>query len=82
MILLFWIIFGALIGFAVSLIMRNDFTQHSGEDIAMGIIGGVVGGVVIEQLTEPVIAGFNFYSLIVAIIGAITVTYIRHIVRR
>ena len=42
----------------------------------MGIIGAAVGGFIMEFLGKSGVTGFNFYSFIVAVIGACVVIYI------
>jgi uncharacterized membrane protein YeaQ/YmgE (transglycosylase-associated protein family) len=45
-------------------------------DIVLGIIGGLVGGWIVSLLNLPSAGGFNLYSLIVAVIGAVVVVAI------
>ena len=66
--LILWIIFGALAGWIASVIMKTDSNQGTIMDIIMGVIGAIVGG-------------FNLYSLIVAVIGAVVVIYIGRMMR-
>jgi uncharacterized membrane protein YeaQ/YmgE (transglycosylase-associated protein family) len=49
-------------------------------DIALGIVGAVVGGALFSMLGATGVTGFNFWSLIVAIIGSIVVLWIYHAV--
>ena len=74
--ILLWIIFGAIAGWAASVIMKTDYSQGTGSDIIMGIVGAVVGGFLMELLGQSGITGFNLYSLLVAIFGAVVVIYI------
>jgi uncharacterized membrane protein YeaQ/YmgE (transglycosylase-associated protein family) len=49
----------------------------------LGIIGAVVGGFLFSLFGAEGVTGFNLYSMLVAIIGAIVVLMIYHaIVRR
>jgi uncharacterized membrane protein YeaQ/YmgE (transglycosylase-associated protein family) len=41
----------------------------------MGIIGSIVGGFLMGLIGQSGVTGFNLYSFIVAIIGAIVVIY-------
>ncbi|HWK45097.1 MAG TPA: GlsB/YeaQ/YmgE family stress response membrane protein [Stellaceae bacterium] len=76
-----WIVLGLVAGFIASKIVNN-----SGEgpvmDIVLGIIGAVVGGFVFNQFGAAGVTGFNLYSVVVAIIGAIIVLVIYHAIRR
>ena len=72
-----WIIFGLIAGFIASKIVNR-----SGEglllDIVLGVVGAVVGGYVFNFFGHVGVTGFNIYSMIVAVIGAIIVLVIYH----
>ncbi len=69
--IILWIVFGAIAGWLASLIMGAGHSLIW--DIILGIIGALVGGFVMNALGSPGVTGFNLYSFIVAIIGAIIV---------
>ena len=50
-------------------------------DIVLGIIGAVVGGFLMGLVGQSGVTGFNLYSLIVAVIGAVVVIYLGRMVR-
>jgi uncharacterized membrane protein YeaQ/YmgE (transglycosylase-associated protein family) len=64
----------------------SKIVNKSGEglllDIILGIIGAVVGGWVFSFFGAHGVTGFNIYSLIVAVIGAVIVLVIYHAIRR
>lgn len=66
--ILIWIIFGALVGWIASMIMKTGGGLVF--DIAVGIIGALVGGLIMNLLGQSGVGGFNLYSLLVAILGA------------
>jgi uncharacterized membrane protein YeaQ/YmgE (transglycosylase-associated protein family) len=72
-----WIILGLVAGFIGSKIVNK-----SGEgvilDIVLGIVGAVVGGYLFNVFGAAGVTGFNIYSLIVAVIGAIIVLVVYH----
>jgi uncharacterized membrane protein YeaQ/YmgE (transglycosylase-associated protein family) len=72
-----WIILGLIAGFLASKIVNRQ-GQGFWLDIALGIVGAVVGGFIFEGLGGTGITGFNIYSMIVAIIGAIVVLLVYH----
>lgn len=80
--LLLWILFGALVGWVASLIMRTNATQGPLMDIIVGIIGAVVGGWLMSLFGQTGVTGFNLYSFVVALIGAIVLIAIVRAVRR
>ena len=72
-----WIVLGLIAGFIASKIVNR-----SGEgflmDIVLGIVGAVVGGFIFQQFGAAGVTGFNIYSMIVAIVGAIILLVIYH----
>jgi uncharacterized membrane protein YeaQ/YmgE (transglycosylase-associated protein family) len=74
-----WIVLGLVAGFIASKIVNRE-----GEgfllDIVLGIIGAVVGGWLFAFLGASGVTGFNLYSMIVAVVGAIVVLLIYHAV--
>ena len=74
-----WILLGLIAGFIASKIVNK-----SGEgfflDIVLGIVGAIVGGFIFSVFGASGVTGFNLYSMIVAIIGAIIVLLIYHAV--
>jgi uncharacterized membrane protein YeaQ/YmgE (transglycosylase-associated protein family) len=75
-----WIVFGGLAGWIASAITRTD--QGAVADVVVGIIGAIIGGYLMQSLGASGTTGFNFYSLIVAIIGAIVLLAIVNLFRR
>ncbi len=69
--IILWIIFGALVGWIASLIMKTDAEQGPLMNIIVGIIGAVLGGILMNFLGQGGVSGFNLYSFIVALLGAI-----------
>ncbi len=71
--IIIWIIFGAIAGWIASLVMKTDAQQGLLMDIILGVVGAVVGGFLMNMLGQPGVTGFNIYSFLVAIVGAIIV---------
>jgi uncharacterized membrane protein YeaQ/YmgE (transglycosylase-associated protein family) len=77
-----WLVLGLIAGFVASRIV-NKTGEGVILDIVLGIIGAVVGGFLFSFFGAAGVTGFNLYSMLVAIIGAIVVLLIYHaIVRR
>ena len=72
-----WIILGLIAGFIASKIVNK---QGEGLilDIVLGIVGGIVGGFIFTRLGSTGVTGFNLWSMLVAIIGAIIVLVLYH----
>lgn len=66
-----WIVFGALVGWVASLIMKTDSQQGVLLNIVVGVVGAVVGGWLMNFLGESGVSGFNLYSFGVALFGAV-----------
>ncbi|MGD1912635.1 MAG: GlsB/YeaQ/YmgE family stress response membrane protein [Rivularia sp. (in: cyanobacteria)] len=83
-----WVILGAVAGIIAKLIVPGD--QGGGLNIAtiiLGIVGAFVGGGLYSFITEgtvvlPVAAGFNFPSILTAVVGAIIVIVIWEVIRK
>lgn len=71
-----WIILGGLAGWVASMFVGNNGSQGILGNIIAGIIGGVVGGWVFSLLGGSGVTGFNIWSFIVALVGAIIVLFI------
>jgi uncharacterized membrane protein YeaQ/YmgE (transglycosylase-associated protein family) len=77
--ILSWIILGLIAGF-----IGSKLVNKSGEglilDIALGVVGAIVGGFLMSLIGFGGVDGLNIYSIIVAIIGAVIVLYVYHMV--
>ena len=74
-----WIVLGLIAGFIASKIVNK---QGEGVilDIILGIIGAIEGGFLFIQFGAAGVTGFNLYSMLVAIVGAVVVLLIYHAV--
>ena len=79
--IILWVIFGAIAGWIASMIMKTDAQQGAVMNIIVGIIGALVGGFIMNALGQGGVSGFNLYSLLVAIGGAIVLLAIVRAVR-
>ena len=79
--ILAWIILGGLAGWIASMLMGTDASQGLFLNIVVGIVGAMLGGFVFSFLGESGVTGFNFYSLLVAVIGSAILLWIVKLVR-
>jgi uncharacterized membrane protein YeaQ/YmgE (transglycosylase-associated protein family) len=79
--IILWIVFGAIVGWLGSLIMNTDSQQGPLLNIIVGIIGAFLGGFIMNSFGAAGVSGFNLYSLLVAIGGAIVLIGIVKLVR-
>ena len=70
-----WIILGLIAGFIGSKIVDRQ-GQGFWLDIALGIVGALVGGFLFSLFGVSGVTGLNIYSMIVAVVGAIAVMLI------
>ncbi len=76
-----WIILGGLAGWIGSMFMGTDAAQGIFLNIIVGIVGAFVGGMVFRFFGSAGVTGFNFYSLLVAIVGSIVFLWLLKLVR-
>lgn len=69
-----WIVLGGLAGWVANMITKEDGGLL--KNIILGIIGGVLGGGIVQLLGGSAVNGFNIYSFVVAVLGAILVIYL------
>ncbi len=79
--ILIWIIFGGLVGWVASLIMKTDSQQGIILNVVVGVVGAVVGGWIMSLLGESGVSGFNLYSFLVAVGGAVVFIAILRAIR-
>ena len=72
-----WIVLGLIAGFIAAKIVNK---QGAGLilDIVLGIVGALVGGFIFSAFGAAGVTGFNAWSILVAVIGAIVVLWIYH----
>lgn len=76
-----WIILGLIAGF-----IGSKLVNKSGEgffmDIVLGVIGAVVGGWLFAKFGAAGVTGLNLYSILVAVVGAVAILVVYHMIRR
>jgi uncharacterized membrane protein YeaQ/YmgE (transglycosylase-associated protein family) len=72
-----WVVLGLIAGFVASKIV-NKTGEGVILDIVLGIVGAIVGGIIFNAVGEVGVTGFNLWSMVVAVIGAIVILVIYH----
>ena len=68
-----WLVLG-LIG----CFLANKLCNKPGEGLVLGIVGAVVGGFLFTRFCGAGITGSDFYSMFVAVVGAVVVLVFYH----
>ncbi|MDB5396596.1 MAG: transglycosylase, partial [Rhodospirillales bacterium] len=72
-----WIILGLIAGFIASKLV-NKRGEGLIMDIVLGIVGAIVGGFLFTRFGAAGVTGFNLYSMLVAVVGAVVILVIYH----
>lgn len=76
------IVLGGLAGWIASVVMRTNSNQNTVGDVLLGIVGALVGGMIMNFFGQTGVTGFNFYSLVVAIIGSVALIGVGRMIYR
>jgi uncharacterized membrane protein YeaQ/YmgE (transglycosylase-associated protein family) len=76
-----WIVLGLIAGFIGSKLV-NKRGEGLVLDIVLGVVGAIVGGWLFSTFGMSGVTGLNLYSLLVAVVGAIVVLVVFHLVVR
>ena len=76
-----WLVMGLVAGFIASKLV-NKQGEGMLMDIVLGIVGAVVGGFIANALGFTGITGFDLYSILVSVVGAVIVLVAYHAVTR
>lgn len=76
-----WLVLGAIVGWIASKITGNDATMGVGANIVVGIIGAFIGGWIVNIFGGMGITGFNIWSFVVALVGAVLLLVIVNAIR-
>ncbi|MDB5165718.1 MAG: GlsB/YeaQ/YmgE family stress response rane protein [Candidatus Saccharibacteria bacterium] len=71
-----WIVLGGLAGWIASMIAGTNAQQGLLGNIIVGIVGGLLGGFIMSLFGTEGVTGFNIWSFIVAVIGAVVALWV------
>lgn len=71
-----WIVLGGLAGWVASMFVGTNRDQGLLGNIIAGILGGFLGGWIFSFFGGAGVTGFNLWSFIVALVGAVVVLMI------
>jgi uncharacterized membrane protein YeaQ/YmgE (transglycosylase-associated protein family) len=76
-----WLVLGLIAGFLASRLV-NKQGEGASMDIVLGIVGAVVGGFIAHLAGFSGITGFNLYSMLISVGGAVVVLAAYHSLTR
>ncbi len=79
---LLFIVLGGIAGWLASIIMHTNARQGMLLNIVVGIVGAFLGGLLFNLLGARGVTGFNLWSLVVALVGAVVLLGIVRALRR
>lgn len=68
-----WVVVGGLAGWVASMITKTDAKMGIPGNILAGIVGAFIGGILLNVLGGTGFTGFNLWSFLVALVGAVIV---------
>jgi uncharacterized membrane protein YeaQ/YmgE (transglycosylase-associated protein family) len=75
-----WIVLGLTAGYIASA-MVNKSSEGFRMNIVLGIVGAVIGGWVFSAFGATGVTGFNVWSLLIAVVGAVVLLWVWHAIR-
>jgi uncharacterized membrane protein YeaQ/YmgE (transglycosylase-associated protein family) len=75
-----WIVLGLIAGYIASTLVSNR-GEGLAFDILLGIVGAVIGGWIFNAVGSSGVTGFNLWSLLVAVVGAVVFLVVWHAIR-
>jgi uncharacterized membrane protein YeaQ/YmgE (transglycosylase-associated protein family) len=69
-----WIVLGGVAGWLAGMVMHSRLGLVG--DIVVGILGALLGGFLAPMLGLPGVTGFDFWTLFVALVGAVLLLFI------
>ena len=76
-----WVVLGLIAGFVAAKIVDRR-GQGVLLDIGLGVAGAFLGGWLFHVFGHEGITGFNLYSIVVSIIGAVIILVLYHAIER
>lgn len=80
--ILAWALFGIAVGYIVNVMDPDAMEGGILGAMILGIVGALFGGFLAIMLFGVGVTGFNIESLVVAVAGALLVTYMGKAIRR
>ncbi len=76
-----WIVLGGLAGWVASILTKNNARMGILANIIVGIIGAFAATYILQFAGIEGMTGFNFYSFLVAVGGAVLLLFLFNVIR-
>jgi len=80
--ILAWIVFGLLAGWVAKMLVPGSDPQGCIITMVIGVLGAVIGGFIGSWLGFGAVTGFNLKSFLIAVVGAVLLLALYHLLRR
>ena len=80
--LILWIVLGGVAGWLASMVMGKDAQMGAVANVIVGIVGALLGGFLFNLFGAAGATGFNLWTLLVAVVGAVVLLFIISLIRR
>jgi uncharacterized membrane protein YeaQ/YmgE (transglycosylase-associated protein family) len=76
-----WIVLGLIAGWIASKLVHGEGSGLM-MNLVLGVLGAFIGGILVSALGGVGITGFNLWSLVVAVLGAVVLLWIANALSR
>jgi len=80
--LLLWILFGAVVGWIASIIMKQNSRMGIIANIVVGLIGSVIGGWIASSIAGYSLNMYSWQGFVFSILGAIILLAVLNVLTR
>ncbi len=80
--ILLWLAFGGAAGWIASIVVGKDSRMGIPANIAVGVVGALIGGFLANLVGLGGVSGFNLWSLLIAALGASVLLILLNLLRR
>lgn len=77
-----WIVLGAVAGWIAGSLVKGRGQQGLITNVIVGVVGALVGGWIFDLLGGAGVTGFNLFSLLVAVVGAVVLLVVLRAIQK
>jgi uncharacterized membrane protein YeaQ/YmgE (transglycosylase-associated protein family) len=77
-----WLVVGLIAGFLAKYVVPGEGPGGVIGDLIIGIVGAILGGWIFNFFGHSAASGINFYSIFVALVGAVVLLFIARALTR